>query len=865
MAVRSSDIRMPRRMSCALFVALATSFLLPISPARAGQVLTPGLVTVDRPTLITLGVQWFISNDDNRNATVSVRYRKQGTTNWLNAMDLFRVHPEDLTPLSVGVVREQFAGSIFNLQPASTYEIELTAHDPDTTLNPLATQTVTATTRAVPPLNPPCLRQVSVSAASGFQAALAGAQAGDCITLAGGTYSGQFVLNRSGTAANPIVIRGTVDPQGNPTSIIDANCVSLPNDCQNPIASGCIALDTHGSYIDVEQLAIQNARRGLWFRDDNTGSPTLPTTGNVARRLVVTNTCIGISSIDVADVAEQTDFYVCDNNLTGVRPWPAIYSDDSGHYSNHVGVRLEGIGHVVCHNRIKAFGDGIKILPTDKRTTTRAYDIYGNDILSGYDNAVELDLAQGNVRVFRNRFLNTLSTLSFQPVIGGPVYAAHNLAVNVAREAMKFSTATVLDPVTNSQVNIDPSGILVFNNTFVSPALINSCKTPVAAALNLINGASTSHNFLIENNLFVGPGNQPTLPGVRWLNQIDDGLFDYNGYFPNQRFLYGSAQESNCQTGALSGSTTTFANLAALQATTDPNFAKFEDSGVDLSQAPDIFEVGPAGSRLQAPTIWSTTVAPETDPDATPDPASNAINTAAVLANINDGFVGTRPDLGTFEAYCSHGKPLYGPRPSGVDETNEAIGCEGTSPAAGLCPPAPVAGCRKSTGTSQLRLLQRSSRKTLLWRWDNGATTPTEFADPTTQATYYFCLYQNAGGSPQLVAEGLIPAAGTNCGSHFSAAPCWVQTSVGYRYKTRTGAPHGIGYLDFRGDAFATSRARIRLKAKSGYLSLPQSLLVGAPVTAQLRRAQTPLCWDATYSVPRLNTESIFLGFADHP
>ena len=50
--------------------------------AAPGGAVTAGEFVVDPPTLINLGFEWFIEGDDNRNATVDVSYRKQGTTDW---------------------------------------------------------------------------------------------------------------------------------------------------------------------------------------------------------------------------------------------------------------------------------------------------------------------------------------------------------------------------------------------------------------------------------------------------------------------------------------------------------------------------------------------------------------------------------------------------------------------------------------------------------------------------------------------------------------------------------------------------------------------------------------------------------------
>src|SRR5207253_10747708 len=92
------------------------------APAHADDVLHPGAVNLDRPTLVALGVQLLISGDDDHDAQVAVRYRVAGSPDWRDAMPLFRVHPESVVGRTVP---EQFAGSIFDLSPATTYEIEL--------------------------------------------------------------------------------------------------------------------------------------------------------------------------------------------------------------------------------------------------------------------------------------------------------------------------------------------------------------------------------------------------------------------------------------------------------------------------------------------------------------------------------------------------------------------------------------------------------------------------------------------------------------------------------------------------------------------------------------------------------------------
>ena len=63
--------------------------------AQAGEnAITPGDFIVERPTLLSLGFEWKITGDDNRNAAVEVTYRKTGSEPWKPALPLFRMGGE---------------------------------------------------------------------------------------------------------------------------------------------------------------------------------------------------------------------------------------------------------------------------------------------------------------------------------------------------------------------------------------------------------------------------------------------------------------------------------------------------------------------------------------------------------------------------------------------------------------------------------------------------------------------------------------------------------------------------------------------------------------------------------------------------
>src|SRR5687768_15288444 len=99
---------------CLLLGALPLALVLWSPEARAANKLTIVEVKLDRPTIHTLGVQVLTADDDNLNATVSVRYRKKGDLAYRAGPQLFRVLPETVP---THTVPKQFAGSIFDLAP----------------------------------------------------------------------------------------------------------------------------------------------------------------------------------------------------------------------------------------------------------------------------------------------------------------------------------------------------------------------------------------------------------------------------------------------------------------------------------------------------------------------------------------------------------------------------------------------------------------------------------------------------------------------------------------------------------------------------------------------------------------------------
>ena len=592
---------MPRLSASLAALGPLAALLTLAGTSDAGNLLQPGAAKLDRPTLVALGVVLPIAGDDNHDAKVTVRYRVSGTGTFRDAMPLYRVHPEVVAGDSPG---EQFAGSVFDLLPATSYDLELHVVDPDG----LDTTTMLqATTRGVPK-DPMVAKGKMVTDATTLKQALAGAVAGDVITLAPGTYAGQFSISASGTASDPIVIRG-------------ASQSAVVLDGQG--CTGCNVVEIYGSYVHVEDLTIKSAERAIRFQGAGTQ-------GNVVRRVHATDVTLAIGS-----KADQLDYYLCDNVFEGRLAWPLTYGDDGAAHASDDGIVIQGSGHVVCHNVISGFADALQ----NAGHAARALDFYGNDVLWTYDDGIELDESEGNVRCFRNRFSNTYDTLSYQPVFGGPAYTFRNVIVNVANEGMKLHALGGNPPQ-------QPVGVYVFHNTFVRPYHAIQVSTPDAV-----------HYYSVENNLFVTSAAPTNGVTVAWDTPIDSatGLIDYNGYFPEGMFELGYGA-----TGA------TYPSFAAVQAA-----GKYEKHGVLLGGA--IFASG-----LAATSDHKALVAPA---NAALASGSGAIDKGVVLPNLNDGFTGAAPDLGALELGCP--APIFGVRPAGTDESNAPTGCVGGGGAGG--------------------------------------------------------------------------------------------------------------------------------------------------------------------------------------
>jgi len=347
--------------------------------------------------------------------------------------------------------------------------------------------------------------------------------------------------------------------------------------------------------------------------------------------LTVKNCCIEDVGIAVmTHSAESKEFYIADNVMIGRHDPDTLHGwygfENPTPLSSYYAVKVYGQGHVICHNDISFFHDGVCVdthgLPEegeDRRCVS--IDIYRNDLYNMSDDFIEADGGVHNIRIFENRGFNAYHAgLSAQPVFGGPVYFLRNIIYQVPGTSLKFT--------------IRPAGIFLYHNTI--------------CAETAFVGAS---NFHFRNNLFLGP--DPERPLLSATNFTAYSTLDYNAYARKRnsvfQWRYPPADSLN-HADAAELPRATVDGLEGFHALTgQERHGRLVDYG--------IFRQVPPPDPTRRGHVY-----PHEDYDFRLRPDAPVIDVGQRLPNINDGFRRTAPDLGALE--LGEETPKYGPRSS---------------------------------------------------------------------------------------------------------------------------------------------------------------------------------------------------------
>lgn len=557
-----------RRLRAPAVAVLAACAAVPAAalPAPAPRASLPTPPAAPFPTTTAVTLVWPIRGDRDRDARVSVEHRAGGVGAWSRAMPLRRTPAGGLEGFSWP---ERHAGSVMGLRPGTRYEVRLRLRDPD---GGSRTRILRVRTRPVPaPVERPATRRVTPAT---LGPALDAARPGDVLELGPGRYAG-FTVDASGAPGRPIVIRGT----------------------EGAVVDGEIGIFRR-RWVHLDRVTVNGRVRFNGTDDFAITRSTITATRDLEGHGIVT-------------YLPARNAYIADNTVTGLTPWTDAAMGANGANLGE-GILVTGPGHVIAHNRVRGFRDGISLLEDGAARDQFSIDITHNDISVAGDDGIEADFCAHDCRITHNRLTDVFVALSSQPGLGGPTYFVRNSAFNVTHVFFK--------PYRGS------SGDVLLNNTVVKSG----------DAFGVYSGEPVSR-LMTRNNLFVGGpggtfggyGNGSGRPlDARTLVRPD---MDFDAFGTTEAFTgtFGAAR---------------FTGLAGLRRRTTERHAVRAGTAVFASGA-----VVPA-----SPTTRHDAA------DLRPAAGSTVVDAGVVLPGITDGYTGTRPDIGAHEA----GSPLprYGPR-----------------------------------------------------------------------------------------------------------------------------------------------------------------------------------------------------------
>ncbi len=634
--------------------------LMPVISFGQKNTTKAGELTIEPPTLICLGFDWKISGDENVNARVDVKYRRQGESEWHDYLSLLRTGRGRTADYGYGNFRDPnhtmeyripdgFAGSIMDLDPNTVYEVRLVMTDPDGVHGEAVRELTLRTRREPEPFAGGEIRHVYpigyegekeqpaynnlMHAVNGFQTWCDNyqtihpnyARPGTRILVHGGVHKTDYHDYRD---------KGGLWLHGMQTFIADGE----PG---KPIAimaagDGEVIFDANGSdryfniaaadYLYFEGITVRDTRIAFYC-----GLQGLQAcTGLTVKNCRMEDVQYGILAQD----GRSENFYIADNVFIGRNPSDRFNpqsSGSSGRTEAGYAVNLAGKGHVVCYNYVANFWDGINVFTNSladpvSGQQSRAIDFYNNDIYNINDNFIETDGGYANIRVFRNRCFNAMSQpLSVQPVYCGPVYWIRNIVYNASRGAETFKM-------------VDGDNVIMYHNT----STCHNSHYTLGSNFKYIDS---------RNNLFMGPTEFVTerqkergLPIFLIMHDDERSIVDYNALRPGldvpNMFLLKTEEDE-------------------VYANTLKEFSKktgFMRHGIYVMDY-NMFMDAPEPDHV--PSNEGKLYDPE-NIDLRPEKNAPVIDKGCVITGINENFTGKAPDIGAYEA----GKdvPQYGPR-----------------------------------------------------------------------------------------------------------------------------------------------------------------------------------------------------------
>ncbi|MGP8246485.1 MAG: hypothetical protein ACLQVN_18445 [Bryobacteraceae bacterium] len=677
-------------------LAVLVLFSLVAKVARSQTATVSGNLVVEAPTLNSIGVEWKITGDDNRNGAVEVTYRRKGEQEWHKALPLMRIHHEivnnfsapfltaDPTPANPRGVRENpwhydtgnmFAGSILSLEPGTQYECRFVLSDPDGVTGEKE-KTITVQTRKEPqpataghvyhvypigwegPKQQPAFTglmrayYMGASASDHEHAFPPRVQPGDVILVHAGLYISDRFHYLAGmphpgynALASPIDGTYYLTQSGTPDKPIVIKAAG----------DGEVIFDGAGNENLFNLLAANyNYFEGITVR--NTTVAFLLGWKDIAGSSGFTLKHCRIYDIGRAVQGEWSgsrDFYIADNIIIGrhdpakMMSWTGKdWQDLPGYpelFGSEYGIKVYGQGHVVAHNYVANWHDAIDVSTYGEPDGTPGI---GSSGVTGPSETE--DRLAASIDFYGNDIYNMGDNCMESDGGVHNIRIFENRCFNLAQQALSaqpmfggpvyFYRNLVYNVVDGGPLKFaeTPAGVLVYQNTF-------------AAGNTTPGGPASNVHFL--NNLILGRGAGGPVFSIR--TSTNYSTSDYNGFFPNKA-AYNFGWDSPPSEIAADYDYTHKLTVRHFKTLEEYSEATGQDKHSVLIDYKAFVDV-PMVDESDIQRLYN----PE-DMDFRLRPNSAAIDAGVVLPTINDGHTGRAPDLGAYEL----GQPLpqYGPR-----------------------------------------------------------------------------------------------------------------------------------------------------------------------------------------------------------
>ncbi|MEP1870032.1 MAG: right-handed parallel beta-helix repeat-containing protein [Paraglaciecola sp.] len=512
------------------------------------------------PTFHNISVYWTDAQNASESNYCSVQYRAVGSDTWKSGIDLVY----DGRGGDYGDA--EYRGSIVKLFSNTTYEVKLTLESGETETTIAKTVNENFTEKSV-------------------------------VELPENT-NGTLVITNGGSEEEGYVVY-TVGPTG--AALITGGTYNIRVDVPYVIIRGLTLADAvrHAIYLSVgtHHVIVEENDISEWGRSDDEDDPDA----------FAFNFDSGVFSKD-----PDGYMYVIQRNKIhhprhDSNNWTEPGDQGNNHPDGAQAISLENTAgnHVIRYNEIYSdedhyFNDGIGATEnySYQGSPNKDSDIYGNYISHCWDDGIESEGANRNVRIWGNYITNTYTAIATAGTSIGPLYIwenVYNISQESNNEPWSDESGTGGFIKTAKKAPYTGGKLLIFSNTILQPTVDNRVF-PVGASTGLGWGGDMDNVMSRNNILQVCDPDRPSINGQTG----DNGDYDYDLY--NGRIDSGTVQEYH---GIYD----------------QPTYAEITDSYTVFTTGKGVFQLAES---------------------------SPGIASGIAVNNINDGY--SSPDIGAFQS-----------------------------------------------------------------------------------------------------------------------------------------------------------------------------------------------------------------------